>query len=173
MKGVFTMDSQAKGKLIRGNRIIFYLVVFLSCLSLIIILSSGFIYFKYQKTILNMFDDQISSSRVKTSVVPVYCALEPFTLNVISGQSSAGRVLHLGLTLKVKDGRTINNLKKYLPEIRSRLLVLFSQQKSDDILMSEGKMRLVDEIKETLSKPIDGEQQLFIVDVLFNTFIIR
>ena len=55
---------------------------------------------------------------------PVFFALDTFTVNL----GDADRVLYIGVTLRMKDEATRARLSEYLPEVRSRLLLLFSRQ---------------------------------------------
>ena len=55
---------------------------------------------------------------------PVFFALDTFTVNL----GDADRVLYIGITLRMKDEATRSRLNEYLPEVRSRLLLLFSRQ---------------------------------------------
>lgn len=104
---------------------------------------------------------------------PDYVNLEPFTVSLTPTENESDRVLYVGLTLKVNDKQTKEAIEKYLPEIRSRLLLLFSKQKSDSISTDEGKTNLINDIKKTLSLPSAGVQPIVVNDVLFNAFIIR
>ena len=53
---------------------------------------------------------------------PVFFPLDTFTVNL----GDADRVLYVGITLRLKDEATRSRLNDYLPEVRSRLLLLFS-----------------------------------------------
>ncbi|KGI83526.1 flagellar basal body protein FliL, partial [Exiguobacterium mexicanum] len=62
----------------------------------------------------------------------------------------------------------------YLPEVRSRLLLLLSEQKSKNIEVHEGKLQLMKDIKQTLTPTlIPGDTDQDISDVSFTTFILR
>ena len=52
---------------------------------------------------------------------PVFFPLDTFTVNL----GDADRVLYVGITLRLKDEATRSRLNDYLPEVRSRLLLLF------------------------------------------------
>lgn len=78
---------------------------------------------------------------------PVFYALDTFTVNL----GDADRVLYIGITLRLKDEATRSRLSEYLPEVRSRLLLLFSRQDAAVLATEEGKKNLIAEIKTTLS----------------------
>lgn len=62
----------------------------------------------------------------------------------------------------------------YLPEVRSRLLLLFSRQDAAVLATEEGKKNLIAEIKTTLSTPlVAGQPKQDVTDVLYTAFILR
>lgn len=96
--------------------------------------------------------DDKAQQRVVPS--PVFYALDTFTVNL----GDADRVLYIGITLRLKDEATRSRLSEYLPEVRSRLLLLFS----------------IAEIKTTLSTPlVAGQPKQDVTDVLYTAFILR
>ena len=100
---------------------------------------------------------------------PVFYALDTFTVNL----GDADRVLYIGITLRLKDEATRSRLSEYLPEVRSRLLLLFSRQDAA-VLATEGKKNLIAEIKTTLSTPlVAGQPKQDVTDVLYTAFILR
>ncbi|HDW3285606.1 TPA: flagellar basal body-associated protein FliL [Escherichia coli] len=94
----------------------------------------------------------------------------PFTVNL----GDADRVLYIGITLRLKDEATRSRLSEYLPEVRSRLLLLFSRQDAAVLATEEGKKNLIAEIKTTLSTPlVAGQPKQDVTDVLYTAFILR
>lgn len=101
---------------------------------------------------------------------PVFYALDTFTVNL----GDADRVLYIGITLHLKDEATRSRLSEYLPEVRSRLLLLFSRQDAAVLATEEGKKNLIAEIKTTLSTPlVAGQPKQDVTDVLYTAFILR
>ncbi|POU03383.1 flagellar basal body-associated protein FliL [Escherichia sp. ESNIH1] len=101
---------------------------------------------------------------------PVFFALDTFTVNL----GEADRVFYVGITLRLKDEATRARLSEYLPEVRSRLLLLFSRQDATQLASDEGKRQLVTAIKETLSSPlVPGQPKQEVTDVLYTAFILR
>lgn len=101
---------------------------------------------------------------------PVFFALDTFTVNL----GDADRVLYIGITLRLKDEATRQRINDYLPEVRSRLLLLFSRQDANVLATDEGKQKLVAAIKETLSPPlVTGQPKQVVTDVLYTAFILR
>ncbi|EKN3872938.1 TPA: flagellar basal body-associated protein FliL [Yersinia enterocolitica] len=107
-------------------------------------------------------------------VIPVFMPLETFTVNLITPDNNLDRVLYIGLTLRLPDDSTRTKLNDYLPEVRSRLLLLLSRQSADSLANEEGKQQLVGEIKNVLSPPmVKGQPNQVVSDVLFTAFILR
>ncbi|KAA8996723.1 flagellar basal body-associated protein FliL [Affinibrenneria salicis] len=105
---------------------------------------------------------------------PVFMPLDTFTVNLVNPDNDPDRVLYVGFTLRLADQATLEQLNKYLPEVRSRLLLLLSRQNALDLANEQGKQKLVEEIKQVLSKPlVAGQPNLVVNDVLFTAFILR
>jgi flagellar FliL protein len=101
---------------------------------------------------------------------PVFFALDTFTVNL----GDADRVLYIGITLRLKDDLTRARLSEYLPEVRSRLLLLFSRQDATQLATDEGKQKLAAAIKEALASPlVPGQPKQEVTDVLYTAFILR
>ncbi len=101
---------------------------------------------------------------------PVFFALDTFTVNL----GDAEHVFYVGITLRLKDEATRTRLSEYLPEVRSRLLLLFSRQDAAQLSTDEGKQKLVADIKQTLAAPlISGQPKQEVTDVLYTAFILR
>ncbi|ANI82446.1 MULTISPECIES: flagellar basal body-associated protein FliL [Kosakonia] len=101
---------------------------------------------------------------------PVFFALDTFTVNL----GDADRVLYVGITLRLRDDATRARLSEYLPEVRSRLLLLFSRQSAQQLATDEGKQALATAIKETLATPlVPGQPKQEVTDVLYTAFILR
>ena len=101
---------------------------------------------------------------------PVFFALDTFTVNL----GDADRVLYVGITLRLKDDATRARISEYLPEVRSRLLLLFSRQDATQLATDTGKQNLVAAIKETIAPPlVPGQPKQEVTDVLYTAFILR
>ena len=101
---------------------------------------------------------------------PVFWPLETFTVNL----GDADRVLYIGITLRLKDEATRARLNEYLPEVRSRLLLLFSRQDAAALASDSGKLKLIEAIKQTLGRPlVPGQPGQVVTDVLYTAFILR
>ncbi|MTD37439.1 flagellar basal body-associated protein FliL [Erwinia sp. CPCC 100877] len=106
------------------------------------------------------------------SQVPLYMPLETFTVSLKPTEEDEDRILYIGLTLRLRDENSRALLEEFLPEIRSRLLVLLSQHTAEQLATSEGKTALIDQIKRELNKPV-SDRSAEVIDVLYNAFVLR
>lgn len=110
---------------------------------------------------------------VTETVTPVYIPLDTFTVSLKPAGEEYDRVLYIGLTLRVNSDGDKEKIEKYLPEVRSRLLMLFSGRSADQLSHNEGKAQLINDIKQVLTTPLDDKSGVLVTDVLFNAFILR
>ncbi|WP_058911202.1 flagellar basal body-associated protein FliL [Entomohabitans teleogrylli] len=114
--------------------------------------------------------DTSQSLKNPPPAAPVFYALETFTVNL----GDADRVLYIGITLRLKDEETRRRMNDFLPEVRSRLILLFSRQDGATLATDKGKQALIQDIKDTLKKPLVREQpDQIVTDVLYTAFILR
>ncbi len=107
----------------------------------------------------------------KEDAGPVFVAFEPFTVNL---QGEEGLLLQTAITLHMVDEEDANKLKQHMPLIRSRLLMLLSSKKPEEILTTEGKAQLAKEIADQVRQPFfQGDYPLEIQNVLFTSFIVQ
>ncbi|RAU36948.1 flagellar basal body-associated FliL family protein [Enterobacter sp. RIT418] len=104
---------------------------------------------------------------------PLYASMNTFTVSLKPTANESDRVLYLGLSIRVAEQASLTALQKYLPEYRSRLFMLLTQQTYEDLATDEGKRRLINNIKAELDKPLAFNQSIRVTDVLINEFILR
>lgn len=157
-----------------GKKFPFVLLLLMS-LAIGAIAVAGGIWFEYQSVKVQL-TDQVSDVKKGAPTVqePIYVPMDAFTLTLKpSAQAMGSRVLHIGFTMKLSDEESKQNLEKFLPEIRSRLLILFSQQVAEQLTADNGKHELIDEIIEVVNKPLTNNERILVTDVLLNAFILR
>lgn len=76
--------------------------------------------------------------------VPLFVALEPFTVNL--QRETSDQYLQMGITLKFFDAENEAKIKANLPEIRSKVLQLLTTKTATELLTAEGKKQLVKDI---------------------------
>lgn len=98
--------------------------------------------------------------------------LDIFTVNLQPEENN--QYLQVGLTAKIRETPVIAEIKKQMPEVRNRILMLLSSKKAADITSIAGKQQLsqqiVDEIKQSVGS---AELQEDVLEVLFTLFVIQ
>lgn len=117
-------------------------------------------------------DGNLQSQQVQRQS-PIFVTIEPFTVNLADDRYGS-RLLYTGLTLKVGNEESREILEENMPQVRSRLLTLFSGKEAKELTSPEGKQMLAEEVVATLTQPMTEPQpSLEIRDVLFTEFIVQ
>ncbi|WP_431025805.1 flagellar basal body-associated protein FliL [Halomonas sp. H5] len=104
---------------------------------------------------------------------PIFVRVDPFTVNLQSERYS-DRLLYVGLTLKVGDETSQRIIQEHLPLVRSRLLLLFSEQLDEDLVAPGGRQALAQQVQALFDEPLTEPQPTLAVDeVLFTEFIVQ
>ncbi|MBH1928813.1 flagellar basal body-associated protein FliL [Serratia rubidaea] len=115
-----------------------------------------------------------AAAKPQPPAAPVFMPLDTFTVNLMTPDNDPDRVLYIGLTLRLPDEATRRQMNDFLPEVRSRLLMLLSRQEAVQLANEQGKQQLVAQIKQVLSPPlVNGQPKQVVSDVLFTAFILR
>jgi flagellar FliL protein len=107
------------------------------------------------------------------TAAPLFFPLESMTVNL---QSDDGQqhFLRIGLTLKLGDAATQQQLTEHMPEVRSHILLALSNKHPDELAPLEGKRALADELKTLIEQPAEkGAAPIRIQDVLFTEFVVQ
>ena len=103
---------------------------------------------------------------------PVFVRLDMFTVNIQPAEEE--RYLQTEIVLRVAGPEQAELIKQRMPEIRNRLLILLSSKHVEELLRTDGKEKLAEEILALAKSPLvlKGEPQK-ISGVFFNSFIIQ
>ncbi|WP_313371677.1 flagellar basal body-associated protein FliL [Achromobacter animicus] len=103
---------------------------------------------------------------------PIFVPIEAFTVTLQNADTE--RIMHVGLTLRVSDEQTRTRLEKYMPEVRSRILMVLSSQSPTAVQTRQGKTDMITAIKQAVNRPFsplpDGQ---YVTDVLFTAFVVQ
>ena len=122
--------------------------------------------------------DSEAQSVTQTEVMPepkapIFMPIKPFTVNLADDEYGP-RLLYTGLTLKLGDEESKAILEQHMPQVRSRLLTLFSGKQAGELTSPGGKQRLADQVVAALEAPMSVNQpEVAINDVLFTEFIVQ
>ncbi len=83
---------------------------------------------------------------------PTFLALENMVVNL--ADPGGDRFAQVGITLELEDAKTAEQVKQYLPAIRSGILMLISQRSAQELLAREGKEKLANDILREVSRPL-------------------
>lgn len=112
------------------------------------------------------------SAKVDSTAPPIFLAMEQFTVNL---QAEAGdHYLQVSMTLQAGSKDDVEQVKLYMPQIRSRILMLLTSKKASEIATTDGKKKLVEEIMAQVNLPVTPQgKPLTIVNVFFTSFVIQ
>ncbi|HTJ99262.1 MAG TPA: flagellar basal body-associated FliL family protein [Bordetella sp.] len=103
---------------------------------------------------------------------PIFVPITPFTVTLQSADRE--RIVHVAMTLRVADEQSRQRIEKYMPEVRSRVLMLLSAQTPESVQSPQGKVDLANALMKTVNKPFtplpDGQ---YVTDVLFTEFVVQ
>ena len=120
---------------------------------------------------------------------PGYLPMDNMVVNL--ADPGGDRVAQIGVTLVTEDAHQVEEVKGFLPTIRSGVLMLVSQRTSDELLKPEGKEKLKKDILREASVPFGGGDDeedapdakkkkrkkapvsYPVTDVLFSSFIVQ
>lgn len=88
----------------------------------------------------------------KEKVAPIFLPIENMVVNL--ADPGGERFAQIGITLELADAKTSEQIKQYLPSIRSGILMLVSQRTAQELLGREGKEKLATDIRREVSKPL-------------------
>ena len=111
-------------------------------------------------------------AKVEAPKPPVFVVLEPFTVNLQSDGTE--QFLQVAFTLQAASTEEVDLIKTYMPQVRSRLLLLLSSKHAADINTPAGKKALGIEIAAAVNTPFTpaGKKQE-VSDVFFTSFVIQ
>jgi flagellar FliL protein len=88
----------------------------------------------------------------KVKTPPTFMPLENMVVNL--ADPGGERMAQIGITIELSDAHAADQVKLYLPAIRSGILMLISQRTSVDLLQREGKEKLAEDIKQEVARPL-------------------
>ncbi len=108
------------------------------------------------------------------AAAPTFMPIDAVVVNL--ADPGTVRYAQVGLTLQVQDAKTADEIKKYMPAIRSGILMLISRRTADELLSADGKAKLAEEILELVQKTADMEPYKGyspVEAVLFSSIIVQ
>lgn len=104
---------------------------------------------------------------------PVFIVVEQFTVN-LAPEDAGDQYLQVAMTLQVADEAQVDRIKLYMPQVRSRILMLLSSKKASEIASVEGKKKLSEEVSAQINLPFTAKSAPQTVsNVFFTSFVIQ
>lgn len=91
----------------------------------------------------------------KHAAPPTFMPLESMVVNL--ADPGGDRYAQVGVTLELSDPKVVDNVKAYMPVIRSGVLLAISKRTSAELLAADGKERLTKDILREVSEPLGFE----------------
>lgn len=95
------------------------------------------------------------AAHAKSDHPPTFVPLDPFTVNL--ADKDVDRFAQVGVTLQVEDPHFADQIKAYMPAIRSNVLMVLSHKTAVELLTREGKEKLAKEIMRESVRPMGIE----------------
>jgi flagellar FliL protein len=118
-------------------------------------------------------EDKTAAPKAEPVKPPVFVMMDSFTVN-LQPEDGVDQYLQLAFSLQVADQATVDQIKLYMPQVRSRLLMLLSSKKASELSTVDGKKKLSDEIIAQVKQPFSpqGKPQA-VTGVFFTSFVIQ
>lgn len=117
--------------------------------------------------------DTASHKQAEPAVPPVFMVIEPFTVN-LQPDGAGDQYLQVAFSLQVGSEKDVEAIKLYLPQLRSRMLLLLSGKRASEISTVDGKKKLAEEILEQVKQPFTpGAAPQKATHVFFTSFVIQ
>ncbi len=117
-----------------------------------------------------MFSHDSADHGPKEPPPPVFVDLEPFTVNLQPDRE----FLQATFTFQIADEKSAEILKRYMPQVRSRILLMLSAKTAEILAKPEGKTAVINEIKTLIEEPFElGVQPIKLNNVFVSSFIIQ
>ena len=96
-----------------------------------------------------------AKAKPKSEHPPTFVPLDPFTVNL--ADKDVDRFAQVGVTLEVDDPKFAEQIKAYMPAIRSNVLMVLAHKTAPELLSREGKEKLAKEIIRESVRPMGIE----------------
>ena len=113
-------------------------------------------------------DEKAKAKANALEAIPVYMPIDTLTVNL----KDSRQYLQLTISLQLKNGEDSALIKLYMPQVRTRALIILASKKPEDVITSEGKLALLEELKTITEKPFtDKLAPIEILVVSLTSFI--
>ena len=100
---------------------------------------------------------------------PIFEKLDTFVVNLAGGEN----MLQVELHVELPDEHMKEKLKSFMPKIRNDINLLLRSKKLDDLRSDEGTKKLIEELKATVNKSMDVEEDEGVQSVAISSMIVQ
>ncbi len=112
-------------------------------------------------------------AKTEPAKAPVFVTIEPFTVN-LQQEGAEQQYLQVSFTLQVSDAAQEETIKNFMPQVRSRLLLLLSSKKASELTPADGKKKLQEDIISAVNQPFSAKgAPQEVSNVFFTSFVIQ
>lgn len=97
-------------------------------------------------------DEAPVAHAAKPKTPPVFLPVDNMVVNL--ADPGGDRYAQIGVTIELVDQHASDEVKAYMPTVRSSILMLVSQRTSEELLSKDGKEKLARAILREVSKPL-------------------
>lgn len=116
---------------------------------IVLIVAAGGLFFMSRQQDLDEGDEEVVQSSASKGP-PIFLPLDSMVVNL--ADPGGEKMAQVGVTLELVDSKAPERVKPYLPAIRSSVLLLVSQRKSEELLLLEGKEQLAADVLAAASR---------------------
>jgi flagellar FliL protein len=98
-----------------------------------------------------------------------YIKIQPLTVNLVEAE----KYLQMSFSIKGGTPEVAANVSTYMPIVRHELILLLSSQKSEEILTVNGKIKLMEALKNAVNKAIGMSGHGGVSEVVLESFIVQ
>ncbi|MDD2544918.1 MAG: flagellar basal body-associated FliL family protein [Burkholderiaceae bacterium] len=129
-----------------------FVIIIVVVLAVLAIGGAAAVWFLSSRSAATEEEEAAPAKKSEHKAAPTFLPLENMVVNL--ADPGGDRFAQIGITLEVDDAKTSDQIKQYLPSIRSGILMLVSQRTSEELLQREGKEKLAKDIRREVSRPL-------------------
>jgi flagellar FliL protein len=123
----------------------------------VVLLGGGGAAFFMMKSKGDHGEEEAAAAHAKPTTPPTFLPLDSLVVNL--ADPGGDRFAQIGITIEISDPKAADQVKAFMPVIRSGILLTISQRTTTELLTAEGKEQLALDIKREVSKPLGFEEE--------------
>ena len=112
----------------------------------------GYYYMAAKKAAAEAAEDSDAPTGKNLPKRPIFVPLDPFTVNL--ADPGGEKMAQISINLQISDAKISEEIKAFMPAIRHNVLKIISSRESRELLTSDGKDKLAEEIAIATALPL-------------------